>query len=95
MVVVAKAWSTSVIAFPSYVWENKLKATKLALKEWVKSSSNSPTALRKVVVQQLADLQLELESSDITLQALEKEQATQFVSFRSFRHEEEYWRLKS
>ena len=46
-------------------------------------------------MQQLAYLQLELESTDITLQDLEKEKATQFVSFRSFRHEEEYWSLKS
>ena len=90
MAVVDKAWSTSVFGSPSYVWEQKLKATKLALKEWVESSSNSPTTLRKMVVQQLADLQMQLESSDITTQALEKEQATQFVSFRSFRHEEEY-----
>ena len=95
MVFVAKAWSTSVIGSPSYVWEHKLKATKLALKEWVKYLSNSLTALRKVVVQQLADLQLELESSDITIQALEKEKETQYVSFQSFKHEEEYWRLKS
>ena len=56
LVVVAKVWSTSVIGSPSYVWEQKLKATKLALKEWVKSPSNSPTALRKVVVQQLVYL---------------------------------------
>ena len=45
LVVVAKAWSTSVIGSPSYVWEHKLKATKLALKEWVKSPSNYPAAL--------------------------------------------------
>ena len=81
MVVVAKAWSTLVIRSPSYVWEQKLKATKLALKEWVKSPSNYPAALRKVVVQQLVDLQLELESSDITIQPLEKDKETQFVSF--------------
>ena len=81
MVVVAKAWSISVIWLPSYVWEHKLKATKLALKEWVKSLSNSPISFRKVAVQQLADLQLELESNGITTQALEKEQATKFVSY--------------
>ena len=95
MVVVAKAWSTSVIRSSSYVWEHKLKATKLALKDWVKYLFNFPTSLRKVAMQQLADLQLELESIDITMQALEEEQAAQYGSFHSFRHEEEYWRLKS
>ena len=81
MAVVAKVWSTSVIGLSSYVWEHKLKETKLDLKDWVKSSSNSPTAFTKVVVQPLANLQLDLESSDITIQDLEKEQAAQFVSF--------------
>ena len=58
------------------------------MKEWVKSPSNTLTTQRKEVVQHLSDLQLDLESRDITTQELEKEQAAQFASFRSFRHEE-------
>ena len=37
---------------------------------------------------------MEMENKDITSQDLEKEQASQFNSFRAFRQEEEYWRLK-
>ena len=78
---VAKAWSTLVNRSPSFVWEHKLKATKIALKEWVKSPSNTLTAHRKYFVQHLEYLQLDLESRDITNQELEKEQAAQFTSF--------------
>jgi hypothetical protein len=95
MEVVTKAWSTPVTGSPSFVWEQKLKVTKSALKEWVKSPSNPYFAKRKEVVQQLADIQMDMESQDITTQSLEKEQAAQHASHRAFRHEEEYWKLKS
>eukprot|EP00253_Pinus_taeda_P003653 PITA_03653 len=80
---------------PNYVWEQKLKATKAALKEWVKTPPNTFNTYRKEAVQQLADLQLEMEGKDITMQQLEKEQVAQLTSFSSFRKEEEIWRFKS
>ena len=43
----------------------------------------------------LAYLQMEMESKDITTLEIEKEQVAQIKSFRSFRQEEEYWRIKS
>jgi hypothetical protein len=95
MEVVTKAWATPVTGSPSFVWEQKLKTTKSALKEWLKSPSNPYSAKRKEVVQQLADFQMDMESQDITMQILEKEQAAQQVSHRAFRNEEEYWKLKS
>ena len=36
-----------------------------------------------------------MEETEITSATLEKEQKTQFNSFRAFSQEEEYWRLKS
>ena len=41
------------------------------------------------------EIQLEMKESEITPALLEKEQRAQFNSFRAFRCEEEYWRLKS
>ena len=38
---------------------------------------------------------MEMEEKEITSTMLEKEQQSQFNSFRAFRKEEEYWRLKS
>ena len=38
---------------------------------------------------------MEMEESEITSAMLEKEQKSQFNSFRAFRQNEEYWRLKS
>ena len=56
MVVVAKDWSTLATGSPSYVWEHKLKETKIALKEWAKSPSNTLTTQINEAVQQLTDL---------------------------------------
>eukprot|EP00253_Pinus_taeda_P034008 PITA_34008 len=90
MEVVAKAWFITVTGSPSYLWEKKLKATKVALKEWFKTPSNTLTTYRKETIQQLAELQLEMEGKDITTQELEKEQVAQLASFISFRKEEQF-----
>ena len=89
------AWSTSVTGSPSFVWEKKIKDTKIALKYWVKNPTYTPTRHKKETVQLLENLQIDLESKEITYTELEKEQATQDNSFLSFRQEEEFWRLKS
>jgi hypothetical protein len=89
------AWSTSVTGSPNFVWEQKLKITKKALKEWSKLPVSNPNTQRKELVQQLGKLQNEMETIYIAKTDLEKEQATQCKTYRSFRNEEEYWRLKS
>jgi len=77
------------------MWKHKLKETKHALKSWVKNSANTPLSHRLETVQQLSDLQVEMETKDIFNSDLEKEQASQGKTLCAFRHEEEYWRLKS
>jgi uncharacterized protein (DUF305 family) len=67
------------------VWEQKIKAMKHALKEWIKKPNKTPSSHRRETFQYLTDLQMEMENKDITDQDLEKEQAAQFNSFRSFR----------
>lgn len=77
MEIVMEAWSIPVIGSPNFVWEQKLKITKRALKKWIKEPSNSPTSNRKEIVQFLSNLQMDLESKEISASDLEKEQATQ------------------
>ena len=66
------------------MWEKKLKATKHALKAWVKNPINTPLRHRKETVQQLSDLQVEMEIKDILNSDLEKEQASQRKTFCAF-----------
>eukprot|EP00253_Pinus_taeda_P028094 PITA_28094 len=89
------AWGKPVLGSPSYVWEQKLKATKLALKNWVKKTVHPPTEQRKESVQAIQNLQTEMENIDITADLLEKETKAQCSAHHTFRKEEEYWRLKS
>ena len=44
---VSSAWSTLVRRSPSFVWDKKLKATKGALKEWIKKPVKTTTTQRK------------------------------------------------
>ena len=92
---VISAWSTSMIGSPSFVWEQKLKATKIALKYWVRNPNNTPTSHRKETIKLLENLQIDLDSREITHTELEKEQATQAKYVLSFQQEEEFLRLKS
>ena len=66
MKVVQTTWSTHITGSPSYVWEHKIKLTKLALKSWIKKHNNTPSSHRKEIVQLLADLQSEKENKEIT-----------------------------
>eukprot|EP00253_Pinus_taeda_P023887 PITA_23887 len=92
---VKATWDKPVLGSPSYVWEQKLKATKYALKNWIKKPVHTPTKQRKESVQALQNLQTEMENIDITADLLEKETKAQCSAHHTFRKEEEYWRLKS
>jgi hypothetical protein len=92
---VSKAWSIPINGSTSYVWEQKLKATKTTLKEWIKKPPNSPTSLRKQTTNQLLDLQLDLELKDITYSEIQNEKESQLITLHSFTVEEESLRLKS
>ena len=70
---------------PNYVSEQKLKATKIALKEWIKNPIDSPTSHKKQTTKQLLDLQMEMDYKDIISLEIQKEQVAQLISFYSFR----------
>jgi len=92
---VNKAWSIHVLGSPSYVWEQKIKATKTALKQWIKKPTDSPTTQRKQSTKQLLDLQMGLEMQDITSAKIHSEQEHQISTLQTFKEEKEYLRLKS
>ena len=75
METIVKAWSTPINGSTSYVWEQKLKASKTALKECLKKPSCSPTSLRKQATEKLLDLQMNMEQQDITSSEMQNEQA--------------------
>jgi ribonuclease HI/exonuclease III len=92
---VKEAWAKAFTGSSSYVWEQKLKATKQALKEWIKTPAPTPINTRKEAVSNLEALQAEIENKEITAELLEQETKAQASAYRSFRNEEEYWRIKS
>ena len=73
MNVVDMAWELPVVGLPNFVWERKLKNTKVALKAWDKSHKN-PISERIVALAALEKIQLEMEESEITPALLEREQ---------------------
>jgi hypothetical protein len=88
-------WSSPTSGSPIFVWENKLKETKHALKTWVKNPTYTPLRHEQETVKKISDLQDEMETKDIFSSDLEKEKTTQRKNLCSFHNEEEYWRLKS
>jgi len=92
---VKEAWSKPINGSTSYVWEQKLKATKQALKDWIKKPTHTPTEQRKEAAHSLQTLQSDMEIKEITTEVLETETQAQRLVHQSFRKEEEYWRIKS
>ena len=87
---VKTTWAKIFSGSSSYVWEQKLKATKQALKEWIRKPAPNLISHRKEIVQSLEALQVEMDSAEITPALLDKEVKTQCSTFRSFQMEEEY-----
>ena len=82
-----QSWSHFFDGSPNYVWEQKLKQIKYALKSWVKKPLMTPLSSRQESVHALAEIQLSMEDSEITKPHLDREQSTQANYFLSFRQE--------
>ena len=63
---ISHVWSQFIVGSPSYVWEQKLKLTKIALKSWIKAPLQNPTRFRVDIVQALAEIQLSMENTEIS-----------------------------
>ena len=90
MHIVSQDWSQYIDGSPSYVWEQKLKKTKVALKKWVKNTLNTPTNNKQEKVLELYEIQLEMEVSEIAKSQLALEQFAQIKTSQVFRQEDEY-----
>ena len=95
MDVVSQSWSQYVVGSPNFVWEQKLKSTKQALKNWAKTPLPTPMASRVVRVFELESLQLGMEDIDISSSLLSLEKLAQSNASLSFRNEKGNIRLKS
>lgn len=74
---------------PRFVWEQKLKITKVSLKDWTKSYHHSPLLDQKEAVSNLLSTQLAMDSKLVVTFDLENEVNLQSNSFQAFWKEEE------
>ena len=70
-----------VIGSPNYVWERKLKNTKVEMKVWAKLSKENPISKRKEALEKLEKIQLEMQDTESSHALLEKGEKSQFNSF--------------
>ena len=89
MELVAETWGQYVNSSPSFAWEQNLKNTKYALKKWARNSFHSPTTSRLEKVLELSEIQLEMETGDITKPQLTLKHLTKIKTSLAFCQEEE------
>ena len=95
MDIVSQAWSIYVAGSPNFVFERKLKNTKIAFKQWVKSPLSTPMSSRMENVAALFAIQIGMEERETTSSKKSQEQFAQYKTTQYFRKEEEHLRLKS
>ena len=91
---VSETWSTPVLGSPFYVWEEKLRRVKRALKLWAKSVA-FPNQRRSKAPLTLEAHELSMEAAQISKEDLEKEVTLHQELHVACRHEEDFWRQKS
>ena len=84
----------SIMGSPFFIWEEKLRRVKLALKSWAKTIP-SPVEERKRVQADLEIHQDYMEDAEISSEKLKREEELQQKFQNAYRLEEEYWRQKS
>ena len=53
---ISQVWSQFIAGSPSFVWEQKLKLTKVALKRWIKIPIKNHSRNKEEFVQALVDI---------------------------------------
>jgi len=95
MDIIKQSWKEQVWDSPTYVWEEKLRKTKINLKPWAKKHLNPPSIEKKETIQQLQSLYQKLEESQVTEEDIVQERKLTSILHKVNRQEEEQWRLKS
>ena len=94
MQTVKECWNQPVKVSPFYIWEEKLRRVKGALKRWAKTLSNLATE-RKTIKAALVSHQNGMENAGLTKDLLDQETQLQQRYHKACLAEEEYWKLKS
>jgi hypothetical protein len=92
---VSNAWNCWIQGSPNYIWENKLKRVKTALKHWVKNTKEKDQEEKSRKIKEIDDNRLAMEEGPTTNSLILKEQQD-LIDYQKILHEEEEtWRLKS
>ena len=91
---VSEIWQKSVTGSPFFIWEEKLRRLKAALKSWAKIQP-SPVLERKKAQRELRNHQLLMEDATITPELINVEANLQKALYNVLRREEQYWRIKA
>jgi hypothetical protein len=92
---VKQVWKTWIIGSPNFIWEQKLKLVKSAIKDWAKIHYISPTKEKEQIHTNLDILQFGMDKVEITKKLLEEESKLQNQLNKAIKVEEEFWRIKS
>jgi hypothetical protein len=92
---ISSVWSIWVDGTPVYIWEQKLKKDKQAIKDWVKVSSHNTRGEIERYKKKLEDTQEEMDSNTIQNRHLVQEKEHFQNYMRVLHNEEKEWRLKS
>jgi len=94
MPLIKETWKLPVKGSAFFVWEEKLRRVKAALKTWVKTLPNLVVE-RKIIQERLEMHHQVSENAEITKETLDKEANLQHMLLKASLAKEEYWRLKS
>eukprot|EP00253_Pinus_taeda_P010548 PITA_10548 len=92
---VRNQWAKEILGSPHYVWENKLKNLKSAIKQWARELANSERKRRSDLLAEIDSWHSEKEQMQPTMDDIEKEKSMFMELYRQNRLEEEEQRLKS
>ena len=87
---VSESWQRAVSGSPFFIWEEKLRRLKAALKSCVKTQP-SPISERMQAQRELGSHQLLMEDATITQEMLTVEIDLQKALHNALRREEQYW----
>jgi hypothetical protein len=92
---ISSTWSTWINGTPVYIWEQKLKKTKQALKAWAKEAFLSTKDEVQQHKQKLEEIHMEMEEKEVTQEHLDQEQNHFQKYLKALHNEEREWRMKS
>ena len=95
MELIQREWNTYHFGSPSYIWESKLRAVKVALKKWAKEDFVDPIKQKISLQRQLAALQSRMEVEEVSIKHLKQEKELNLRILKASRYIEEGWRIKS